>query len=152
MRAMVAIYDQFVAMAERLTGKIEVIKNPDYMRCVRATKNIKVGDLNIPMHAKRFDILPEGFVPPTKEWTYGFGLVHTSKDGRKFNGFVVFNDKSIVEYVQEALGSDHNCKIEHYVEPSGSMRIPYLINTKAIKDGDEIMVKAGLPAKRARTS
>ena len=86
-----------------------------------------------------------------KEWTYGIGLVHTSKDGRKFNGFVVFVDKSVFEYVQETLGSDHNCKIEHYVEPSGSMRIPYLINTKATKVGDDIMVKAVLSAKRART-
>ena len=152
MRASVSIHDQFVTMSERLTGKIEIIKNPMFMRGVFVKKNIKVGDLQIPMHAKRIDILPAGFVPPSKDWVYNLGLVHTSKDGREFNGFVIFSDKSIYEYVQETQANNANAKFEHYVEPSGSIRIPYITNTKAMKVGEEMMAKAGLPAKRARTS
>ena len=109
-------------------------------------------DLEIPKHAKRIDILPAGFVPPSKDWVYNFGLVHTSKDGREFNGIVIFSDKSIYEYVQETQANNANAKVEHYVEPSGSIRIPYITNTKAMKVGEEMMAKVGLPAKRARTS
>ena len=110
MRASVSIHDQFVTMSERLTGKIEIIKNPMFMRGVFVKKNTKVGDLQIPMHAKRIDILPEGFVPSSKDWAYGLGLVHTSKDGREFNGFAIFSDH-VSPPRSSVQGTTHNIAV-----------------------------------------